>query len=244
MRLSDLLEVVAGSLRTDTDLPLSFAITNRFVRDFLEFEKAFPPLGEEFLSFLETKRTNIDQPYGKKDSQWGGGMIKGITGWWHCHLHFGKAVLIYKPVGRTLILAAVVDHLSVEGHGRKIQALGEYLKKIDWDPNAPDVKRKQRTTPLTNINDQQLITNLKLGDDTVSATPSSKDLESRVKELFYDMAAEPVDRQLLADFVTGKSQEIFFFFEIMEPPISQDSLDHTKLVQIAKSALAATAARA
>lgn len=239
MLISELLEA-AG---TDTDLPLTISVTNRFVRDFREFSRAFPPLGQEFLSFLETKRENIDQPHGKKDSNLGSSRIPGLSGWWHCHLHFGKAVLIYKPVGRNLVLAAVVDHLSVEGVGRKIQALGDYLKKVDWDPSAKDITRQSRTTAIRSVSDQQLASDLGVVQQQDQPTAKTDNTSSRVKELFYAMAAEPADRQVLADFINGKSQEIFFFFSVMEPPIPEDIVDNTTLIKMAKSALAATATR-
>tara|TARA_R110000868_G_scaffold162905_1_gene394910 strand:- start:9166 stop:9897 length:732 start_codon:yes stop_codon:yes gene_type:complete len=243
MLISELLEVVGASLRTGTDLPLSLSVTNRFVRDFRQFSRAFSPLGQEFLSFLDTKRENIDQPHGKKDSQWGGGQITGISGWWHCHLHFGKAVLIYKPVGRNLVLAAVVDHLSVEGTGRKIQALGDYLKKVDWNPQAKEISRQTRTTAITSVSDQQLVSDLGVDTQQDQPTTDTENTGSRINQLFYAMAAEPADRQVLADFSQGKSQEIFFFFSVMEPPIPEHIVDKTTLIKIAKSALAATAAR-
>ena len=243
MLISELLEAVGGSLRTGTDQPFTISVTNRFVRDFREFSRAFPPLAEEFLAFLAAKRENIDEPHGKKDSQWGGGMIKGITGWWHCHLHFGKAVLIYKPVGRNLVLAAVVDHLSVEGTGRKIQALGEYLKKVDWDPSAKDITRKQRTTNISSVDDTQLLTQLGIATDTDQTSTDTANVTRAIKSLFYAMAVEPADRQVLADFASGKSQEVFFFFSVMEPPIPQDAVENSVLIKLAQSALSSTASR-
>lgn len=244
MRIREILEARGGAkLRTSSEDPFSIAVTKRFVKDWREFARSFPEFVEDFNNFLNDKAANIDEPSGKKDTQWGGGQVDGLSGWWHAHMRYGKAVVIYRPVGRRLVLAAVTDHLSVEGVGHRIKALGEYLDTVSLKP---DVPLKSPMKPITVADRSEFDQASDASVDANADKPASPaDAEkrdrkedqatSKVTELLYSMAANSVDRVILDDYLTGSNNDLFFFMEVYD--IDPSVVQHDELILLINKAL-------
>lgn len=237
MRWKEIQEAVQSRLREPAEGDVKIAVTKRFERNFATFSKSFPKMREEFDSFLDHKLKNLDQSVGKKDTQWGGGDVDGITGWWHAHLFFGKSIVIYKPVGKTLVLAAVTDHQSVEGRGAKIKALGKYLKKINLssDPSPESLQKQPHT--ITKVSPSSLKRDLESSDWDVSNSLSS--LKQQVKQFLYQMAANSVDREILTNFVANQDpEELNIFLELADLAGDYNELTVNELLALTESVLA------
>jgi mRNA-degrading endonuclease YafQ of YafQ-DinJ toxin-antitoxin module len=238
MRWREIEEAVQSRLREPTEGGVKIAVTKRFEKDFASFAKSFPKLRDEFELFLDTKLKNIDQSVGKKDTQWGGGAVDGISGWWHAHLFFGKAIIIYKPVGKTLVLAAVTDHLSVEGTGAKIKALGEYLKKINLSDDPSPASFKKQPHAITKLEPSVLKSELGFADDALEVDPVAE-VKKQVKQFLYQMAANAIDREILRNFVDNKyPEELAIFLEFGDLPITYKAISHAEMMSLVKGVLA------
>ena len=238
MRLYELFEAVDSRLRDAGESHVTVKITKRFAKDFKNF-RTIPTMVQEFERFLDTKVANINASFGKKDGQWMGGTVSKLNGWRHAHLFFGKAVIIYKAFGNTLILAAITDHLSIEGSGMRIRELGDYLDKIDFDPTISHAKMQDKSVTAQSVSPEELDTALDI-DIHSKLQQSAADVKSvklRTLQLFHQIAAEPADRPLLQDFVSGKSNELMIFLKFAEPPIADDALSAEQFKEIANQSL-------
>jgi len=244
MRWYELEEAVQSRLREPIEGAVTLATTKRFDKEFASFVRKFPNLVYEFDEFLTSKIADIDKPFGKKDTQWSGGAVAGLTGWWHAHLLFGQIMIIYRPVGKKLVLASVTDHLSVEGKGLRIRSLGEYLSKVNLedDPSLKSIKAKPNLT--TDIDTNTLRQEIGLGNNVSQAKSQSMDVEKAVRDFMYQVASNPTDRAVLQNFVQGRDVEEFeIFLELGELPPSYKKMPMLQLQQLGAEVLKQTGAR-
>jgi mRNA-degrading endonuclease YafQ of YafQ-DinJ toxin-antitoxin module len=110
-------EVISGSIKA----------TKRFIKDFSQ-ESGDPKLMSEFQAFLKFREENrSDAPFNAKDYAFQHGVLKGFR---HCHLVFGKRVIIYKQIGNIIYLCDFVDHAQYDGQNPKISS---FLKGLNFD---------------------------------------------------------------------------------------------------------------
>lgn len=107
-----------------SDQPWSVDYAPIFQPSFKEHLVIFPDLGDKLKKFLEIKLANPIDPsnrYGKHDGPFTGPLV----GFWHCHLR-DDAILIYKLVGRSVLLVCVVNHAEIEG--RRAQKMAKKIQ--------------------------------------------------------------------------------------------------------------------
>ena len=243
MRWYELTEAVQSRLREPKEGAVTIATTKRFDKEFASFVRKFPDLVHEFDMFHTSKIADIDMPFGKKDTQWSGGSVSGLTGWWHAHLLFGKIVIIYRPVGKKLVLASVTDHLSVEGTGLRIRSLGEYLSKVNLedDPSRQSIKAKPNLA--TDVDASQLRQELGLDQNASAARSQTTDAEKAVRDFMYQVASNPKDRAVLQNFVQGHEVEEFeIFLELGDLPPGYKKMPLSRLQQLGSDVLKQTGA--
>ena len=245
MRIEELLEVRPANPQESapqaTSGSVTIAVTDRFMRDFGNFA-SMPKFVEEFETFLNSKFANPKQEWGKKDNAWSKGkIVPKLKGWSHAHIIFGKAIVIYRVVANKIILAAVTDHLSVEGEGLRIRNLGEYLGSIDLGLDYNATEKKKKTTPANPVTLSDLEKKLNIDKDKAASAqqPAQQAVEKSVLGLFYEMAAVPQDRALLSGLVREGDTSVLFFFDMMDPPVKRDAVSMDNLKQLARKALAA-----
>jgi len=175
--------------------------TKRFRKDYKTFAEAFASFRETFAEFIRSKYADPSKPFGKKDYPFVGTSKSGLKGWNHAHIVFGKAIAIYKANPKQILLAAVTDHLSVEGSGPRIQGLADYLDSLDMS----------NFTPIENIGVQQV--------------KSTDDYQEPIQDLFYSMAAHDTDYQMLVDFAQGTNDDVLEFLGVAVPDLDQQHLD-------------------
>lgn len=211
MKLIDLLETQPRILdRKSSEEPFVIAATRRFIRNYQDY-KNHPVVKKEFKSFLDSKERDINLPFGKKDSAWVSdtNMVIGLKGWWHAHLFYGKAIVIYKPVGNRLILANITDHKSVEGEGNAIQRLGEYLQTVDQGLAGANTNAN---STVTNLTDRDLVDmGVKKPQEPGAPKVDLKELESFI----YTAATNDQDRQLMIAYRNGENDEFREFLELV-----------------------------
>jgi mRNA-degrading endonuclease YafQ of YafQ-DinJ toxin-antitoxin module len=203
MRLIDLWE---------SSEPVVIKATKRFKKDYQDFSRRWSSFDTVFEEFVRSKIANPREPFGQKDKA-GTGPLRG---WNHVHIIYGKAIVSYRIQGSTILLAAVTDHLSVEGTGIRLRALAEYLDSLDLSKFG----------------------SFDVSDDDQSTDHSHK---ATVMELWYEMAAHPVDRQVLVQFVNGVNQDALEFLAVLDPPLAVKDVDKFTLRSWATQALDQTA---
>lgn len=202
MRIQDLLEHV---------IKTQILATKRFKKDYQEFVRAFPTFKDTFAEFIKHKHVSPQEPFGKKDYPFKG---KLFNGWEHAHIVFGKAMVIYKSSPEQILLAAVVDHLSVEGTGNRIQALAKYVKDLGMQDFVSLMAHEEPEH-----------------DHMLNHKPA-------VMDLFYHMAAHESDQDLLRDFAQGKNDHVLEFLGVAVPDVQVDHMDLKVLRTWAATALA------
>lgn len=239
MKISELLEQNPPEKTTPNPDPVSIGYTDRFVRDFKSFSK-LPNFKEEFENFLDTKLANPQSTFGQKDAAFIATRRKGLKNWWHAHIIYGKAIVTYRFVGNKLVLAAVTDHLSVEGDGPRIQSLETYLDSVNLGVEYKTPEKKKKTTPISTVAPDTFERTLGLdAEEDQSLQLAQQAAKKSVLGLFYEMAAVPQDRALLLSLVKQGDTSVLFFFDVMSPPIPQDAVSMDDLKQLAKRALSA-----
>jgi len=248
MKISELLEArtpksqePATESPPEKPTPVTIAVTDRFVRDFSDFS-TMPKFVEDFETFIKSKFANPQAAWGKKDTVWSSGkMVPKLKGWSHAHIIFGKAIVIYRVVNNKIFLAAITDHLSVEGEGPRIRNLGEYVDSIDLGLAYKPQDKERKTTTANPITLPDLEKKLGIAKDQEPSAEqlAQQALQKSVLALFYEMAAVPQDRALLMSLVKQGDTSVLFFFDVMNPPIPQDAVSLEDLKQLAKRALAA-----
>lgn len=150
----------------------SVVATDRFRKDFKEYEKAYASV-EDFKrklhEFLEYKVTApSDRSAKRKDAKF----KYQLTTTWHWHIIFGAVVVIYDMTNEFVRLMAVVDHKATEG--KIAPGLVAYVLSLTDDD----------FTPYSVYGDEP---RLVLDIDT----------KNQINQYLYDMAANESDRELL-----------------------------------------------
>lgn len=232
MKLIDLLESQPRILDRNVGRePFVIAATRRFIRNYQDY-KNHPVVKKEFKSFLDSKENNINLPFGKKDGAWvmDPSSVRGLKGWWHAHLLFGRAIVIYKPVGNRLILADITDHKSVEGFGKAIWRLGEYLQTVD---QGLDGGQATQNSAVTNLTDTDLVDMGVKNPQEPSAPSPEVDFDPLIS-FIYTAATNAQDRQLMIAYLNGENDEFGEFLELV-PEAGTFTKDQVN--EIIKSAL-------
>jgi mRNA-degrading endonuclease YafQ of YafQ-DinJ toxin-antitoxin module len=190
MRWTDLCEQTA---------PFLIKATKRFKKDYQDFIKKWPEFEEIFTQFLKAKIADPRAPFGQKDKPFMDSKNLGLRGWNHAHMIYGKVILTYKVQQNVITLAAVTDHLSVEGVGPRIRALGAYLNSVDTSSVDPFQGVSTSSQPESTQSDLHKPT---------------------VMDLFYEMAAHESDRNILIQFVKGENDHVLEFLALLDPPIT------------------------
>jgi hypothetical protein len=179
-------------------VPRVIRIARRCRKEFEEFAAAFPDFERLFDDFLRTKALSDPPPlFGKKDGPLGSN-LKVLSGYWHAHIVYGKALVIYRVDAAYLTLFRITDHLAVES-GRMAQLglqVGSIAAKDEWD--------------TLDLPGQRL--------------PSEQ--EQAARDLFAMMKEHPADYRTLAAFVAGKSTEALTYVGMVPElrDVSQDAL--------------------
>lgn len=86
-------------------------VTEEFEKTFGEFRRSFPQIGPTLREFLAHRcHGGIRNTFGGKDYM----MSTNLRGYWHIHLFYGKAILIYLITEKHLDLLTIIDHLSFD----------------------------------------------------------------------------------------------------------------------------------
>lgn len=239
MRWIEILEALKPIAKSSS--PITILVAPRFFKDFQDFSKRFPPLADEFVNFLEAKLANPLTAAFKKDTQWHSisGSIPGLARWWHAHLHFGQAMVIYKATESTLCFATIVDHRSTEGFGHRIRKLAQYLDTIEVDPNAPKHIKVNQPVKPESMTPTELLSRLDINSSQVHSG-SEKDqnaIKARIKDLFWEMVGVPADKKVMTDFLRGINKELLVFFDFPSPPIPTNAVSDGDIKDIIKDVL-------
>lgn len=169
------------------DLPRAIMMSRRCQKEAAEFGKSFPDFKKIFLDFVNVKISH-DPPvlFGKKDGPLGGSSNAVFDQrYWHAHIIFGKAIIIYRIDRDNLYLYRVTDHLAVEGSG--IKQLARSLNDPEW-------------------------TSIQAPSSEPQLSPEQEEL---AKDLFQTMREHPDDYNVLRTFALGKSTRIQDYTEMV-----------------------------
>lgn len=220
MKLSDLFETVSHAIIFESsNEPLVLQATQRFRRNFRRNWQLNQRVVGEFKQFIEHKQASSNTPFGIKDTAFIDPSHRGLKGWWHAHLHYGKAIVIYRVIGNKLILADIVDHKSVEGGSNAIQALAAYLTLVDQGLAGTATSASSQ---VSNLSSQELVDfGIERPQEPVitQATPISLEPMSN---LIYDAAI--TDREMISAYLQGTSNDFLEFFPIAYPDKTSEEL--------------------
>jgi hypothetical protein len=105
---------------------------------------------DRFVEFRKTHRT--DEAYNVKDGAYSpSSPLKGIR---HCHVVYGKVIIVYNDVGNEVRLMRTITHAEQEG--KFILSLAAYCRSLEAGDFVPFAVREQRTLEdgeIAEIND-------------------------------------------------------------------------------------------
>lgn len=178
MRISDLFPLTEAIQSRPRTTPRIIRVSQRFEKEYAEFRDAFPDFRKLFVSFLRSKVLNDPPPqFGQKDTPFSSNNRK-LVGYWHAHIIYGKALVIYDVDGIHLTLYRVTDHLAVEASRQSTlgNTLGTIQRDDSWDIMplpAPDLPHDQA---------------------------------ERATDLFQTMASHPADYRTLKSYAEGRGE--------------------------------------
>jgi mRNA-degrading endonuclease YafQ of YafQ-DinJ toxin-antitoxin module len=169
--------------------------TNRFVKEFDKFSRAYPQIDSILKKFILFKMQHPNSPFNKRDTPFTGGVLSGLA--WHFHIIATYCVLIYKVENSNLKLFAVVDHSGYGGSAET--SLGKYIKSLsDSDYKVFKIEPESKINLLTS-SEQKAIS-----DEFYDwAAKNPEDFKSQSVVDLLDiavMASEKSEEQILATF--------------------------------------------
>ena len=206
MRFSEILgEVLEGRVPTTPLKPVS---TGRFDKEAAAIGLAVPDFENNLRKFINFKIESGGGQYGKRDTFYTGGVLKGYR---HCHIVGGNIVLIYDISDGQLRLLAVGNHDEYEGGSARAAKLGKALSNLAPNSFSPvlDVPAEVIITPraLEAIHDSvyevagtepQLIVDALSGKDTIALefVADAADMTIESIYVYFDQTGKSFDDYL------------------------------------------------
>lgn len=102
--------------------------SKRFIKNFSQEAEIKPELFTELLNFVRFRLANQSNvAYNARDYAFHT-VAKGFR---HCHLIFGKRIIVYKQIGNVLYLLDFCDHSEYEG--KKLLRMADTLNNINFN---------------------------------------------------------------------------------------------------------------
>ena len=192
MKLLDLFETDFLITLAENTGSVQLQATDRFQKEAKEFARAYPNFKSNLEKFLTAKIQTPRAPINKRDNP--GGFSK--DNWGTAHIIFGKAIIWYKIIGDTLILASVSDHKPLDAIGTTVaSSLKNFLSTVDLN--------KTKTIDINFLDKKSA------APDTISSKSNEVEPSQKydVKEFwiynFKKMAERFGDRQIIENLANG-----------------------------------------